>query len=107
MSFPRIYADFHNADPQGRVRLNSVGTIRDLGMQGISLESGLRLTLSDDELETMGKVVFSDNEQIWVATIDWNRLQDCDSDKHSEPSSPLHADEPIAISSPGLVPSSS
>lgn len=27
MSNPRVFADFHNADVQGRLRLNCIGTI--------------------------------------------------------------------------------
>ena len=27
MNKPRVFADFHNADPQGRLRLNCMGTV--------------------------------------------------------------------------------
>ena len=30
MRYPKIYADFHNADVKGRLRLNCVGIIQDL-----------------------------------------------------------------------------
>ncbi|WP_277883249.1 hypothetical protein [Nostoc sp. FACHB-190] len=30
MDKPRVFADFHNADSQGRLRLNCTGTIEDL-----------------------------------------------------------------------------
>ena len=33
MATPRIYADFHNADAQGRLRLNCIGTEEDLASQ--------------------------------------------------------------------------
>jgi hypothetical protein len=46
MSHPRIFADFHNADQQGRLRLNCVGTIEDLSRQNIKLPNGKLLTLS-------------------------------------------------------------
>ena len=32
-----VYADFHNADAEGRLRLNTIGTIRDLSRQNITL----------------------------------------------------------------------
>ena len=51
-----VYADFHNADSWGRVRLNCVGTIRDLEQKRITLSEGLQLTLSDDDLEAAVQV---------------------------------------------------
>jgi hypothetical protein len=51
MESPTIYADFQNADPQGRLRLNCIGTIRDLARLQIILREGIRLTLHDDGLE--------------------------------------------------------
>ena len=70
-----VYADFHNADSKGRVRLNCVGTIRDLAEKRIVLSEGLRLTLSDDDLETEGTVLFAEDERLWVAVIDWNAIR--------------------------------
>ena len=75
-----IYADFQNADPQGRLRLNCVGTQEDLASQRIELRDGLILTLYSDDADEAGRqddlmvngvVSFSNEEQIWVATIDW------------------------------------
>jgi hypothetical protein len=74
MPRPTIYADFHNADSRGRVRLNCAGTIRDLEEKRISLHEGLPLTLSDDDLEVEGNVQFADEEGLWVAVIDWNAI---------------------------------
>jgi hypothetical protein len=77
---PRVYADFHNADSQGRLRLNCIGTIEDLAEQNVHLRDGLLLTLySDDvddegqpdELQVDGVVSFSEAEHCWVAAIDW------------------------------------
>lgn len=45
MGKPRIYADFHNADTQGSLRLNCVGTIKDLSRRQVELHEGLQLTL--------------------------------------------------------------
>jgi hypothetical protein len=81
---PKIHADFHNADANGRLRLNCVGTIEDLARQGVTLREGLALTLySDDgdaqgqpdELVVDGVVSFSDEEHCWVATVDWSAVQ--------------------------------
>ncbi len=68
------FANFHNADAQGRVRLTCNGTIRDLGSQNIALTEGLTLT-DDDELEADGTAHFSGEEQDWVAVIDWKAIR--------------------------------
>jgi hypothetical protein len=80
---PRVYADFHNADTNGRLRLNCVGTIEDLARQGITLRDGMHLTLYSDDLDAKGQldelladgvVAFSDEEHCWVAAIDWSAI---------------------------------
>lgn len=75
MKYPRIFADFHNADEQGRLRLNCVGTIEDLSRQNIKLEDGQLLALYDEELEVDGVVQYSKEESLWVAAIDWNLIR--------------------------------
>ena len=79
MNRPRVFADFHNADPQGRLRLNCVGTIEDLAKQKVELLAGLELTVYSEELETDGSVEFSDEEKLWVALIDWNAVHSSES----------------------------
>ncbi len=64
-----VYADFNNADEQGRVRLNTDGTLADLKRYSISLSTGQRLMITDGEMGTEGIVEFSDDEQIWVLRI--------------------------------------
>jgi hypothetical protein len=80
---PKIYADFHNADAGGRLRLNCVGTIEDLARQGIALQDGMPLTLYADDLNAEGQldellvdglVSFSQEEHCWVASIDWSAI---------------------------------
>jgi len=75
MSFPRIFADFHNADAQNRLRLNCVGTIEDLSRQNIKLQNGQLLTLYSEELEVDGVVQYSEEESLWVAAIDWEQIR--------------------------------
>jgi hypothetical protein len=74
MSYPKVFADFHNADPAGRIRLNCVGTLQDLARQGIRLQPGEPLRLYSEELEADGVVQFSEEEKTWVAVIDWKAL---------------------------------
>jgi hypothetical protein len=75
MSKPTIYADFNDADPRGRLRLNCIGTIEDLSRQGVQLREGLQLTLHDEELEADGEARFSSEEQIWVAIVNWQLVR--------------------------------
>ena len=80
---PKVYADFHNADANGRLRLNCVGTVEDLARLGITLRDGMPLTLYSDDLDTKGQldellvdgvVSFSEEEHCWVAAIDWSAI---------------------------------
>ena len=81
---PKVYADFHNADAHGRLRLNCVGTIEDLARQGITLREGTPLTLYSDDLDASGQpdelraegvASFSEDEHCWVATINWSAIR--------------------------------
>lgn len=78
MSPHKIFADFHNADEQGRIRLNSVGTISDLSRHNIKLQEGQLLTLYSEDLEADGEVQYSEEENLWVAVIDWNQIREVD-----------------------------
>lgn len=78
MTTPRVYADFHNADAQGRLRLNTRGTLDDLNRQQISLIDGLRLIVYSEDVETEGEVQFSADEQVWTAVIDWGAIRQFD-----------------------------
>ena len=84
MKEPRIYADFNNADREGRIRLNCAGTVEDLAQQHIELREGMALTLYSDDLDVKGDldqllvdgiVSYSRQEDCWVASIDWNAIR--------------------------------
>src|SRR5688572_2024773 len=81
---PAVYADFQNADAQGRLRLNCVGTVSDLSRQQVQLADGVRLLLYADDLSEEGRedrlmaegvVIYSSEEQCWVAAIDWDQVR--------------------------------
>ena len=76
MNHPKVFADFHNADAQGRLRLNCIGTVEDLAQQQIVLRDGLPLTFYSEELEVEGIVQYSTDENVWVAVIDWSVIRD-------------------------------
>ena len=100
---PRIYADFHNADAQGRLRLNCFGTTEDLAKHGVELREDLALTLYSDDLDDKGEldelladgvVSYSHEEDCWVATIDWHAV------RHRSDSEAVHANQNAANQRP-------
>jgi hypothetical protein len=84
MNHPRVFADFQNADEQGRLRLNCIGTIaslapeaiEDLSRQGTQLIPGGKLLIYSEELEADAVIEYSDQEKIWVASIDWEQIRE-------------------------------
>ncbi len=81
---PRVYADFQNLDDSNRLRLTCAGTVHDLERLGLRLIEGLALTLySDDEddagrpdeLQVEGVVHYDDEQECWVAAIDWKAIR--------------------------------
>jgi hypothetical protein len=76
MNHPKVFADFHNADAHGRLRLNCIGTVEDLAQQQVVLRDGLPLTFYSEELEVEGVVQYSTDENVWVAVIDWSAIRD-------------------------------
>ena len=86
----KVFADFHNADVKGRLRLNCAGTVADLKRQGIALQNGQSLIIYSEELEVEGVVHYSEEEKLWTAVIDWNAIQEV------EPIVPLPAIQSIS-----------
>lgn len=93
MSNPKIYADFHNADARGRIRLNTTGTVEDLSAKGIELREGLAITLYSDDADANGNldellgdgtVTYSADEGCWVAAIDWDAIRHASDDARSD-----------------------
>ena len=76
ISSTRVHADFHNADEQGRLRPNCVGTIEDLSHHNSPLSRNQLLVLYREELELDGVVEYSENERLWVAHIDWSKIRE-------------------------------
>lgn len=78
MNTLRVFVDFHNADVQGHLRLNCIGTVEDLARQNIELQDGQLLTLYSEDLEVEGVVQYSIEEKLWVAAINWNAIKQLD-----------------------------
>ena len=70
----KIRVDFQNADRKGRIRLNTKGSREDIENQTISLKTGVEVFLYDEELSVNGIITYSTEENLWVATIDRNKL---------------------------------
>ena len=78
----KIFADFHNADEQGRLRLTCLGTVEDAARLGICFHKGMTLVLSDEEVEVEGTVAWNAEENRWVAAIDWDAIRDVPMSEH-------------------------
>lgn len=75
MDIPKIFADFNNADRKGRIRLNTNGSLSDIKLLKIELIDGKKVMLDDDDgLATIGSLMFSEEERIWVVEIDRKAL---------------------------------
>jgi hypothetical protein len=54
----KIFADLHNADSQGRIRLKTHGTHRDPRETRLALTDSTFMRLSDAELDSLGDAEF-------------------------------------------------
>lgn len=112
MNIPRVYADFQNADQQGRLRLTCAGTVEDLSKASVKLQEGLSLLLYTDDLDAHGQplellveglVTFSQDERCWVAIIDWNAIRRVSQRAESRPT--VLTESPRAATPPtGAIP---
>ncbi len=72
----KIFVDFNNADSNGRIRLNTNGTLSDIEKYKIELLEGREILIfDDDEFEAIGVLKFSPEENIWLAELDWENLK--------------------------------
>jgi len=62
----------------GKVRLNVIGSIRDLNRQGLVLTDGLVVRLYSEDFEVTGTVEFSEREHMWVASFSWDERKSLD-----------------------------
>jgi hypothetical protein len=69
----RIYADFNSQDDQGRVILNTVGSIEDLKRHEHELSEGTEVLLYMDDVELHGTLVFE--EDVWMGLPDFDTIR--------------------------------
>jgi hypothetical protein len=70
-----IYVDFNNRDPEGRVRLNTAGSIDDMAAQRLTPFEGMILSLYSEDLEATGTVCAL-AEGGWGIELDWSTVRD-------------------------------
>lgn len=69
----RIYADFNHRDEQGRVELDTVGSLADIKQHADILADGMTVLLyMEDELEVEGTLTF---DGIWLASPNFATLR--------------------------------
>ena len=74
----KIYADFNSCDEQGRVWLNTVGSLKDIKRYENVLEEGIQVLLyMMDEFEVYGTLVF---EGVWLGIPDFSTIRHYNSD---------------------------
>ena len=72
----RIYADFNHCDEQGRVLLDTVGSLADIGENEAALAEGMVVLLvMDEELEVEATLGF---DRVWRAVPDFETLRHLD-----------------------------
>lgn len=69
----RIYADFNSSDEQGRVRLSTVGSRKDIERHRPSLKEGMEVILyTPGDFEVRGTLTF---DRIWLGIPDWSTIR--------------------------------
>ena len=69
----RIYADFNSSDEEGRVMLNTVGSLADIVQHHDKIAEGMSVILySPGDFEVRGTLTF---EGIWMGIPDWSTIQ--------------------------------
>jgi hypothetical protein len=67
-SQPRIFADFNKSgDREDSVRLTTLGTRADLERLGLTLSQGMKVTISDGEIEADAVIERAADDQAWIA----------------------------------------
>ncbi|MBI2386061.1 MAG: hypothetical protein HYV14_08605 [Elusimicrobia bacterium] len=69
----RIYADFNSQDEQGRVRLSTVGSRKDIERHRSKLKEGMEVILyTPGDFEVRGTLTF---DQIWLGIPDLSTIR--------------------------------
>jgi hypothetical protein len=79
----KLWCDFNATSDYG-LRLNCIGTIRDINKKGIELQEGLKLILWDedvndnmerDDLIVQAVATYNKDKMIWEGQFEWNEIR--------------------------------
>jgi hypothetical protein len=71
----RIHADFNNRTEEYKVRLDVMGSLRDLEQHKNQVSEGSLVLLSDQEVEVEARLEFDKVDGIWLGIPDWTTLR--------------------------------
>jgi hypothetical protein len=71
----RIYADFNNCEEDGKVRLNSRGSLDDLSQVKNKIRSSMLVWIYDEELEVETELQYSQKWKIWLGEPNWSTIR--------------------------------
>lgn len=71
----RIYADFNNSEKNGKVRLNTNGSLSDLFKVKHKIHRDMVVWLYDEEFEVETKLEYDEKWKVWLGEPDWSTLR--------------------------------
>ena len=78
----RVWADFNNRDEQGRVRLNTVGSLKDIEKHHDEIRDGTKVILNaEDDFEVEARLTF---DKVWRAIPDMTTIKYLNSEDAQE-----------------------
>ena len=78
----RVWADLNNRDEQGRVRLNTVGSLKDIEKHHDEIREGTKVILNaEDDFEVEARLTF---DKVWRAIPDMTTIKYLNSEDAQE-----------------------
>ncbi|MCZ6681058.1 MAG: hypothetical protein O7E52_27880 [Candidatus Poribacteria bacterium] len=82
-----IYADFNNCEENGKVRLNTNGSLSDLSEVNDKIHPDMSVWLYDEEFEVEAKLEYNQKWKIWLGAPNWSTI------RYFNDSLPIHASD--------------
>lgn len=71
----RLYADFNARTGDDKVVLNTVGSLADIDKHEADLTEGMKVILSDTEIEVEAQLERDRESGVWLGAPDWPTLR--------------------------------
>jgi hypothetical protein len=71
----RIYADINNCEENGKVRLNTHGSLSNLFKREKKIHTGMLVWLHDEEFEVESKLEYDQKWKIWLGEPNWSTIR--------------------------------